>query len=79
MNIQEIEAKSILRKHKKIDSWFISRYGMNLYRGCIHNCAYCDGRSENYYVDGNLEYLDYFLKLRGKSHLMVMLPILFLN
>ncbi|MFW6122426.1 MAG: radical SAM protein [Petrotogales bacterium] len=25
---------------------------MNLYRGCIHNCVYCDGRSENYHVDG---------------------------
>ena len=52
MTIREIEAKSILRKHKKIDSWFISHYGMNLYRGCIHNCVYCDGRSEGYYVDG---------------------------
>jgi DNA repair photolyase len=50
--IREVEAKSILRKHKKIDSWFISRYGMNLYRGCTHNCVYCDGRSESYYVDG---------------------------
>jgi len=50
--VTEIEAKSILRKHKKIDSWFISHYGMNLYRGCSHNCAYCDGRSEGYYVDG---------------------------
>ena len=50
--IREIEAKSILRKHKKIDSWFISYYGMNLYRGCTHNCVYCDGRSEGYYVDG---------------------------
>jgi len=52
MTIREIKAKSILRKYKKIDSWFISRYGMNLYRGCIHNCIYCDGRSESYYVDG---------------------------
>ncbi len=52
MNIKEINAKSILRKHKKIDSWFLSRYGMNLYRGCIHNCVYCDGRSERYNVDG---------------------------
>jgi len=50
--ISEVEAKSILRRHKKIDSWFISRYGMNLYRGCTHNCVYCDGRSEGYYVDG---------------------------
>jgi len=52
VTIREIEAKSILRKHKKIDSWFISHYGMNLYRGCAHNCVYCDGRSEGYYVDG---------------------------
>jgi DNA repair photolyase len=52
MSVKEIEAKSILRKHKKIDSWFISRCGMNLYRGCTHNCVYCDGRSEGYYVEG---------------------------
>lgn len=50
--VTEIEAKSILRKHKKIDSWFLSRYGMNLYRGCTHNCVYCDGRAEGYYVEG---------------------------
>ena len=49
---REIEAKSILRKHKKIDSWFLSRYSMNLYRGCSHNCVDCDGRSEGYYVEG---------------------------
>ncbi|MEE8398360.1 MAG: radical SAM protein [Desulfobacterales bacterium] len=53
MTISEIEAKSILRKHKRIDPWFISRYGMNLYRGCHHNCTYCDGRSEDYYVEGD--------------------------
>jgi DNA repair photolyase len=52
LTISEVEAKSILRKHKKIDSWFLSHYGMNLYRGCTHNCVYCDGRSEGYYVEG---------------------------
>ena len=52
MTINEIQAKSILRKHKKIDSRFITRYGMNLYRGCTHNCVYCDGRAEGYYVPG---------------------------
>jgi DNA repair photolyase len=54
LKITEVKAKSVLRKHKKVDSWFISRYGMNLYRGCQHNCAYCDGRAEGYYVDGDL-------------------------
>jgi DNA repair photolyase len=52
MAVNEITSKTILIKHKKIDSWFISQYGMNLYRGCTHNCVYCDGRAEGYYVEG---------------------------
>lgn len=52
MTIKEFNAKTILRKRKKIDSWFISHYGMNFYRGCNHNCIYCDGRSERYNVEG---------------------------
>jgi len=50
--IQEIEAKSILRRHRRIDSWFVSSCGLNLYRGCAHDCVYCDGRDEKYRVDG---------------------------
>lgn len=53
MKVNEIQAKSLLRKQKKIDSWFLSYYGMNLYRGCLHNCAYCDGRAEKYNVEGD--------------------------
>lgn len=52
MTIKEIEAKSILHRHKRIDSWFVSCYGMNLYRGCSHSYAYCDGRSEAYNTQG---------------------------
>lgn len=51
--IKEIKSKSVLRKNKKIDSWFMTHYAMNLYRGCTHDCVYCDGRSEGYYVDGD--------------------------
>jgi len=50
--IREIQAKSILRKAKRVDSWFASAAGMNLYRGCAHDCAYCDGRAERYRVEG---------------------------
>jgi DNA repair photolyase len=50
--LTEINAKTILRKHKKIDSWFVSSYAINLYRGCTHNCVYCDGRDEKYQVEG---------------------------
>lgn len=42
----------MLRKQKRIDSWFLSSYGINLYRGCMHNCVYCDGRDEKYQVEG---------------------------
>jgi DNA repair photolyase len=51
MLFKEIQAKTLLRKQKKIDSWFLSRYNMNLYRGCLHACAYCDGRAERYFVE----------------------------
>ena len=51
-SLHEQEAKSILRKYKRIDSWFVTRYGMNLYRGCFHDCVYCDGRAEKYQVEG---------------------------
>jgi len=52
MQIAEITSKSLLRKGKRIESWFLCRYGMNLYRGCTHNCVYCDGRAEKYNVEG---------------------------
>jgi DNA repair photolyase len=52
ITVHEITAKSLLRKHKRIDSWFLAAYGMNIYRGCEHNCLYCDGRAEKYQVEG---------------------------
>ncbi len=55
MNIKEILAKTILRKRNHIDSWFVTHYGMNLYRGCPHDCIYCDGRAEKYQVEGEFE------------------------
>jgi DNA repair photolyase len=51
--ITETTAKTVLRKQKQVDSWFCSSYAMNLYRGCAHNCSYCDGRSEGYYAPEN--------------------------
>lgn len=52
ITVHEIIAKSLLRKSKRIDSWFLAAYGMNIYRGCEHNCLYCDGRAEKYQVEG---------------------------
>lgn len=44
-----IPAKTILSKFKNApDPWFGITYNMNLYRGCQHQCIYCDSRSECY-------------------------------
>jgi DNA repair photolyase len=48
-------ARTVLRSMGHTDSWFVARYGMNLYRGCEHGCAYCDGRAERYRVAGRFD------------------------
>jgi DNA repair photolyase len=48
--IKFIQAKSILTKYKQADSWFGIKYSMNTYRGCQHQCIYCDARSECYQI-----------------------------
>jgi len=53
---REIDAKTVSRGSGLVDPWFLGRYGMNLYRGCEHACAYCDGRAEKYRVDGSFDH-----------------------
>jgi DNA repair photolyase len=48
--IQEIKAKVLLSHVKQPDAWFGLKYNMNLYRGCQHQCIYCDSRSECYQI-----------------------------
>jgi DNA repair photolyase len=36
---------------KQPDTWFGLKYNMNLYRGCQHQCIYCDSRSECYQIE----------------------------
>jgi len=49
--IKEITAKTLLSSAKQPDPWFGIRYTMNLYRGCQHQCIYCDSRSECYQIE----------------------------
>ncbi len=49
--IKEISARVLLSSVKQPDSWFGLRYNMNLYRGCQHQCIYCDSRSECYQIE----------------------------
>ena len=46
--INEIQAKTILNKHKKRDSWFLDDYSINPYQGCSFNCVYCYTRGSKY-------------------------------
>ena len=48
--IKEITAKVLLSPVKQPDDWFGLKYNMNLYRGCQHQCIYCDSRSECYQI-----------------------------
>jgi len=49
--ITEIKAKTILNHVKQPDTWFGLKYNMNLYRGCQHQCIYCDSRSTCYQIE----------------------------
>ena len=49
--IKEIRAKVLLSHVKQPDTWFGLKYNMNLYRGCQHQCIYCDSRSECYRIE----------------------------
>lgn len=49
--VTDIQARVLLSSAAKPDPWFGIRYTMNLYRGCQHQCIYCDSRSECYRID----------------------------
>lgn len=55
-----IEAKSII-SHNKYQSWFGCKYNMNIYRGCVHGCIYCDSRSDCYHIEN-------FDEVKGKKN-----------
>src|SRR5215467_6646972 len=40
--------KSVLNKHKRRDSWFLTDYSVNAYEGCSCNCLYCYIRGSKY-------------------------------
>jgi DNA repair photolyase len=48
---REVQAKGILNSVRGEDDWFGLTYNMNLYRGCEHQCIYCDTRSACYRIE----------------------------
>ncbi len=51
MIIREIQAKTILSSVPQPDPIFGLKYNLNLYRGCQHQCIYCDSRSACYQIE----------------------------
>jgi DNA repair photolyase len=51
MAVIEIRAKTMLASVREPDGIFGMRYNMNLYRGCQHQCIYCDSRSQCYGIE----------------------------
>ena len=69
--IHEITAKTLLSSAKQPDSWFGIKYTMNLYRGCQHQCIYCDSRSECYRIEN---FADVLVKVNAIDLLKKELP-----
>jgi DNA repair photolyase len=69
--IQDITAKTLLSSAKQPDPWFGIKYTMNLYRGCTHQCIYCDSRSECYQIEN---FTDVLVKVNAIDLLRKELP-----
>jgi len=71
MAIYEIQAKTLLASNPHPDPWFGIRYNMNIYRGCEHQCIYCDSRSECYQIEN---FADVLVKVNAIERLEDELP-----
>ena len=47
--------KRALRRGNLAEPFLAGRYSFSPYMACSHGCAYCDGRAEKYYVEGDFE------------------------
>jgi len=53
--VHEREVKAALRGAPLADPFFASRFSFSPYMACGHGCAYCDGRAERYWVEGEFD------------------------
>ena len=69
--IHEVTARTLLTSAQRPDPWFGIKYTMNLYRGCQHQCIYCDSRSECYQIEN---FADVLVKVNAIDLLKKELP-----
>ena len=72
MRYREITTKGILNPVHGEDEWFGLSYNLNLYRGCEHQCIYCDTRSTCYQIENFSE--EVLIKINAISLLEDALP-----
>ncbi len=48
MRVAEVEARSVLNRHRRRDGWFLDDYSVNPYYGCPLGCVYCYVRGSRY-------------------------------
>lgn len=69
--IHEIQAKTLLSTVRGDDRLFDLKYNFNIYRGCPHQCIYCDSRSECYQIEN---FNDTLVKVNAPELLAKELP-----
>jgi len=71
MIIEEFQAKNLVKKiYPSLFLW--ADYTLNPYQGCYHDCKYCDGKSEGYYMHS-----DFAERIHVKSNAVSLLTTFF--
>ena len=47
--------KQLIKRSNLSGTFVVGKYRFSPYHACEHGCAYCDGRAERYYVEGDFE------------------------
>jgi DNA repair photolyase len=55
LRLHRREVKTALRRRDLVDSYFVGKFSMSPYQACAHGCAYCDGRAERYFIEGEFD------------------------
>jgi len=55
LRLHRREIKTALRRRDLVDSYCVGKFGMSPYQACAHGCAYCDGRAERYFIEGEFD------------------------
>ena len=53
--VHERTVRSALKRADLTGSFVLGKYALAPSMACVHGCAYCDGRAEKYWVDGDFD------------------------